>query len=142
MSGGTGPAMGGAGAGGSSGSGLYTQVLDIIATNCATSECHVNDKKQHVNFHNTDGMLYQRLVSTTTTIPGAKDACAKDPVVVPGDPDNSLIMKMIVEDDSGRMDCGARMPDDCPDLTKNRPCLTDAQIEVIRSWIAAGAPQN
>jgi hypothetical protein len=142
MSGGTGPAMGGGGASGGTGGGLYQQVLDIIGTNCATKECHVNMKMQHVNLHNTDGMLYQRLVSTTTTIPGAAGGCAKDPVVIPGDPDNSLIMKMIIEDDAGRMDCGKRMPDDCPDPDKKIVCLSDAQIEIIRSWIAAGAPQN
>ena len=142
MNGGTGAAMGGGMSGGSGGAGgLYQGVLDIIGANCATKDCHVNMKGQHVNLHNTDGKLYERLVSTTMTITGAAGACAMDPIVVPGDPNNSLIMKMIVEDDSGRMDCGKRMPDDCPDPQKKIVCLTDAQIEVIRSWIAAGAPQ-
>jgi len=142
MNGGTGPAMGGGGASGGSGGGLYQQVLDIIGASCATKDCHVNMKMQHVNLHNTDGMLYQRLVSTTMSIPGAAGACAKDPLVIPGDPDNSLIMKMIIEDETGRKDCGKRMPDDCPSQMLMTKCLTDPQIEIIRSWIAAGAPQN
>ncbi|HEX5097947.1 MAG TPA: hypothetical protein VFV94_00535 [Polyangiaceae bacterium] len=142
MNGGTGPTSGGSSSGGSGGAGgLYQAVLDVIGANCATKDCHVNMKGQHVNLHNTDGKLYERLVSTTMTITGAAGACAKDPVVIPGDPDNSLIIKMIIEDDSGRKDCGKRMPDDCPDPQKKIVCLTDPQIDVIRSWIAAGAPQ-
>jgi len=117
----------------------FAPVREILTTSCGTKDCHVNSKGQHANLHDDDGMLLDRLLSTTTTIVGAKMVCAKDALVVPGNPDASLIMKMIVADDSGRTDCGKRMPDDCAEPMAPRACLTDAQIETIRSWIAAGA---
>ena len=48
-------------------------------------------------------------------------------------------MAMIVADDTNRSECGDRMPYKCPDQMAMTVCLTDPQIETIRSWIAAGA---
>jgi hypothetical protein len=53
--------------------------------------------------------------------------------VVPGDPDNSYIIKKL----EGAPDIvGVRMP------RGNGPFLTDGQILVIRRWIQLGAPNN
>jgi hypothetical protein len=139
------------GAGGVSGSGTagsgtggaapsaFAPIAEIIGANCATSECHPNSKGQHSNLHDSDGKLLERLLSTTTTVAGAKDACKNLPLVVPGNPDQSLIMHMIVADETKRMDCGNRMPYDCPNAMYETVCLLDPDIEKIRSWIAAGA---
>ena len=70
----------------------------------------------------------------------AKDACKNLPLVVPGSPETSLIMAMIVSDDTNRSECGDRMPYKCPDqMAMTGAALTDPQIETIRSWIAARA---
>ena len=53
--------------------------------------------------------------------------------VIPGDPDNSYIIKKL----EGAPDIvGVRMP------RGNGPFLTDGQILVIRRWIQLGAPNN
>jgi hypothetical protein len=53
--------------------------------------------------------------------------------VIPGDPDNSYIVKKL----EGAPDIvGVRMP------RGNGPFLTDGQILVIRRWIQLGAPNN
>jgi hypothetical protein len=44
------------------------------------------------------------------------------PVIVPGDPDNSLIINKIINNDHPGK-------------------LTEFEIEVLRAWIAAGAPE-
>ena len=53
--------------------------------------------------------------------------------VIPGDPDNSYLVKKL----EGAPDiAGVRMP------RGNGPFLTDGQILVIRRWIQLGAPNN
>jgi hypothetical protein len=48
--------------------------------------------------------------------------------VLPGDPDQSLIIQKL----KGIAGCGAQMPD-------NYPALPSDQIALIEAWIAAGA---
>lgn len=48
------------------------------------------------------------------------------PVIVPGDADDSLLVKKLVE---------GKMP-------KRGPKLTPIQIQTIKDWIDAGAPNN
>lgn len=50
----------------------------------------------------------------------------KGPVIVPGDPAGSLLVKVIVD---------GKMP-------KQGAKLTPGQIEIIKSWISQGAPNN
>jgi hypothetical protein len=53
--------------------------------------------------------------------------------VIPGDPDNSYLVKKL-EGSAGIS--GRRMPFSGP------PYLTDGQILILRRWIALGAPRN
>jgi hypothetical protein len=137
-SGGSGPGMAGNGTAGAAPS-MFGPVADIIGLSCATNACHPNNKQQHANLHNTDGKLYERLLATSTTIAGADAVCASLPLVVPGSPDTSLIMTMITGDANARGKCGEKMPYKCPDDMAQTVCLTDAEVDTIRSWIAAGA---
>jgi hypothetical protein len=145
--GGGGASTGGAGgAGGAGGSGgkacgtpgaTFAQVQTIISKSCGTTTCHPNAQGQHINLHNTDGMLYMRLMGNVPT--AATDMqCRNRPMVVPCSPDTSLIVQMIEAATAPRAGCAIRMPDDCP---MDRACLVDADIQTIRSWIAGGAPQ-
>jgi hypothetical protein len=51
--------------------------------------------------------------------------------VVPGDPDNSLLMQKI----RGTHTCGDLMP-------PNPPMLTPAELEQVQMWIMLGAPND
>jgi mono/diheme cytochrome c family protein len=55
---------------------------------------------------------------------------ASHPVIIPGDPSGSELLKLITGDSI------PRMPLNGP------PFLTDQEIQIITSWIAAGAPDN
>jgi hypothetical protein len=74
-----------------------------------------------------EGLSYTQLVGVASTgKPGAVR-------VIPGDPENSYIIHKL----EGRSDiAGVRMP------RGNGPFLTEGQIQVIKRWIAIGAPNN
>jgi mono/diheme cytochrome c family protein len=55
---------------------------------------------------------------------------ASHPVIIPGDPSGSELLELITGDSA------PRMPLNGP------PFLTDQEIQIITSWIAAGAPDN
>lgn len=70
---------------------------------------------------------YAALVGKKT--PGVK--CGTGVLVLPGDPGSSLFLQKL----SPNPPCGDRMP------VGGAP-LADAQLDMIRSWIAAGAPND
>lgn len=74
-----------------------------------------------------DGRSYQQLIGRASLgKPGAT-------LVVPGDPDNSYLIKKL----EGSADiAGLRMP------RNNGPFLSEGQIKVIRRWIQEGAQNN
>lgn len=53
--------------------------------------------------------------------------------IIPGDPDNSYLIQKLT---GSAGIAGRRMPQNGP------PYLSDGQIEIIRRWIAIGAPRN
>jgi hypothetical protein len=67
---------------------------------------------------------YNALLSTTST----STSCAGRSLVVPGDPENSLFALKI----SDPPPCGNRMP-------LGGKALSAKQVEMIKTWIAAGA---
>jgi hypothetical protein len=74
-----------------------------------------------------EGRAYQQLVGRASLgKPGAT-------LVIPGDPDNSYLVKKL----EGAADInGLRMP------RNNGPFLTEGQMLVIRRWISEGAAKN
>jgi hypothetical protein len=129
--------MGGSGSGTDGGAGSFAAVKAILSTNCAISGCHGNNGgTMHIDFRDNAG-LYMRLTGNAPNT--APSACRNRTIVTPGMPTQSLIVAMIEAPNGPRMSCGARMPDDCPTA---RPCLTAAQIQTIRDWITAGAPNQ
>ena len=66
---------------------------------------------------------YAALIGKTS----ASSHCSGKAYVVPGDPDHSLLLKKLT-----LPECGDRMP-------LGGDPLTPEQLEMIRSWIAAGA---
>ena len=90
--------------------------------------CHGRPADQVGNGRLSMGMdahsAHDALVGKTSM----SDACAGRTLVVPGDPDTSLLVQKI----GAAPPCGDRMP------LGGAP-LSDAQISMIRGWIAAGA---
>src|SRR5262245_7512213 len=85
-----------------------------------------------------DGHLYERLID----VKARSAACTTWTLVVPGQPDESLIYAKVAEGTDLR-GCGGRMPSKCADNDPLKfPCMTTANIKLIRDWIQAGAPKN
>lgn len=94
----------------------------------ACTQCHSNAGRNPSGGMNLlEGVAYQSLVGVASTgKPGAIR-------VVPGNPDNSYLLKKLL----GSSDIvGARMP------RGNGPYLTAGQISIIRRWIELGAKND
>ena len=90
--------------------------------------CHTDQGRTPAsNLVLLEGRSYQQLVGRASLgRPGAT-------LVIPGDPDNSYLVKKL----EGAADkVGERMP------RNNGPFLTEGQMRVIRRWIAEGAANN
>ncbi len=93
----------------------------IFDRSCATSGCHTTT---YPNL--SAGQSHAAIVN------GASSAGPNQPLIKPGDPDNSyLFLKTIGA--SGIL--GNRMP-------LGRPALSDAHIAALRTWIERGAPND
>jgi cytochrome c len=93
----------------------YTEkVKPILLTNCGKCHFDVNHK----------GGL--SLATKASTMKGGRDGV----VIVPGDPDNSVLVKLINHNGP---------PDDPKPMPPKAPKMDDADIAVITAWIKAGA---
>ena len=90
--------------------------------------CHTDQGRTPAsNLVLLEGRSYQQLVGRASLgKPGAT-------LVIPGDPDNSYIVKKL---ERAPDIVGGRMP------RNNGPFLTEGQMRVIRRWIAEGAANN
>jgi hypothetical protein len=132
-----GAACGGGGSDGSvddAATGTFSEIYAAVLSTQTDSRCNfchsmpasqVSNGKFHTGMDAAE--TYAALLSTTST----SDACAGRSVVVPGDPEQSLLFLKI----AGQPPCGNRMP-------LGGSALTTAQVEMIRSWIAAGANED
>lgn len=91
----------------------FAEVAPILNKHCVT--CHAGEKPPH-------GL---RLDSYGNLMKGAR----KGPVVIPGEPGNSELVRRIT---------GKSKPAMPP---QGRPDLPDEDIQKIRNWIKAGAPK-
>ncbi|MEJ5240621.1 MAG: c-type cytochrome domain-containing protein [Anaerolineales bacterium] len=89
---------------------FLNDVLPILKSRCVN--CHGGERVE-------EGLLlrtYEELMAGS----------ANGPVIVPGDPENSLLVQLIVNQ---------KMP-------KRGPKLTPQQVEIIIEWVRQGAPNN
>lgn len=94
----------------------------VLSRGCAGTGCHVSEKSPAAGLDLTEGKWKESLVGR---------ASPAGPIyVVPGKPDDSYILCKLSDTCASRH--GARMP-------LNQPALPKDSIDVIRSWIAAGA---
>ncbi len=97
----------------------------IIAPNCATAGCHSQ-------LAATYGLQLDSRIGAYFELVGPHDAAGNPQgqnYVVPGDPDASKLMWLLTG-----TEVTTRMPPDNP--------LPDADIDLVRRWIAAGAKFN
>jgi mono/diheme cytochrome c family protein len=91
-----------------------TKVKPILDENCA--RCHGGmNHRGGLNISTREGMLK-----------GGRDGA----VLVPGDPDKSLLVRLIRHEGPA---------DDPMPMPPNRPKLSDADIAVVAQWVKAGA---
>ncbi|MDP3232504.1 MAG: hypothetical protein Q8N26_06990, partial [Myxococcales bacterium] len=114
-----GSAAGGSAAGGAAGGGtaqvsFMSQVAPILAARCST--CHSTDT-----------------VAAANTYVRGTSSCG-GPRLVASDATASLLFQKV----AGTQTCGGRMPRGC----SGNSCLPQVQIDLIRDWINAGAPNN
>jgi hypothetical protein len=102
-----------------------------METNARCNACHANPPNDvgNGNLHMgpEKATAYAALVGKSST----SSRCMNKPLVVPSQPDMSLLVQKL----SASPPCGARMP-----LGGN--AFTDTQLEMVRSWIAAGAKDD
>ena len=85
-------------------------VVPIIQSRCIN--CHGGDRIE-------EGLV---MLSYNDLLAGSDNG----PVIVPGDPTNSLLVELVTNQ---------KMP-------KRGPKLTPPQVQIITEWVAAGAPNN
>jgi hypothetical protein len=111
-------------------SAIYSMMYPM-ETNARCNACHANPANDVGNGNLHMGMdratAYSALVGKTSM----SSRCMQRPLVVPGHPEMSLLMLKL----SPSPPCGSRMP------VGGNP-FTDVQLEMIRSWIAAGAKND
>lgn len=98
---------------------------NIFDTNCAVSGCHQGPNAP-LGLDLSEGNARDNLVNVPST--EVPDLLRVDP----GAPDRSYLVRKI-EGAPGIV--GQRMP-------RGRPPLSEEQIQLIRTWIAEGAPAN
>jgi hypothetical protein len=135
--GGAGGSTGGVGGGGTGGAGTATfkAVAAIIETNCTTGDCHGNSSN-HTIF-DMPATLRTTLLGMPGGSKGMNGTCMDETLVVPSMPEKSLLYNIV----NANPPCAARMPYMCGMGGNNPACLKASDIQTIRDWIMAGAPE-
>jgi hypothetical protein len=109
----------------------FTEIYDSILSTQTDSRCNfchsmpasqVSNGMFHTGKDKTE--TYASILDRIST----SEACSGRSVIVPGDPEQSLLYLKI----AGAPPCGNRMP-------LGGKALSATQVQMIRSWIAAGA---
>ena len=108
----------------------YHEIQDyIFDKSCASSACHAAPANAG-NLNLTYGLSYRDLVGRVPQNPAAAATGMK--LIDPGNPENSFLLTKLI---APTPEQGVRMP-------FNAGTLHTGKIEAIRTWIAAGAPQE
>jgi len=105
----------------------FEAVSALLQQNCARTGCHATPPRYSLV---ADADLYDRL-----TTPLTKPECDGFTLVIPGNPEQSLLPRIVGENPP----CAARMPFGCE---VSGTCLSGSQIQLIEDWIDAGAPRE
>jgi hypothetical protein len=104
----------------------YGEIYYMVNLTCANIVCHVPFYFPP-DLSDANGDQYDILMATLV------EQCGGIPLVTPGDPANSAILKVT------RHECGDLvMPKGCTDAD----CIGEEKRTALTTWIAAGAPRN
>ena len=103
------------------------EIQPIFTQRCALSRCHVGVSPAG-DMNLEQGQAYGNIVDVISSVPSLKR-------VLPGFPDSSFLVHKIQGTQASVGGSGLRMP-----LTNC--CLSQDQIDLIRSWITMGARNN
>lgn len=120
-------------AGGGAPAATFTQVYAMLFPRASTGQCdmcHALPAHDVVNGNLETGMTQASAYAALMGKQSQSSRCMSRPLVVPNDPEMSLLYLKL----SPTPPCGVRMP--------NGGKLSDAQIDMVRSWIAAGAKND
>ena len=100
--------------------------IEVLTPACVFQACHKSGASPAgmLNLEGEDDAVHMRLVDAPATVTGLV-------LVVPMDPDASYLMEKLTSDTPT---AGTRMPMTGP--------LEEDRIEMVRSWIAAGAAND
>jgi hypothetical protein len=103
----------------------FARDVQPVFRSCLTLACHEGPRPTGA-FELTPGSAYGALLT------GVAHAgpCAGGRLVVPGDPDHSVLTARV-----GGGTCGARMP-------LGTVALPPSEVDTLRAWIAQGAPAD
>jgi hypothetical protein len=114
----------------SGGGGQFDRIQsEIFNGNCLNAGCH-NSQSRAGNLNLSEGGDYDQLVGHASDNQAAQQSGSLR--VAPGDPQNSFLLIKVTGPGSGQ---GSVMP-------IGIPALSQAQLNLIRDWIAAGAPRG
>jgi hypothetical protein len=111
---------------------IYTQIFPAM-TKAKCNFCHSQPVSQVSNgklYTGAEGDVHAAYAALVGQTSASKD-CSGKALIVPGKPEESLFYTKL----TGTPPCGAQMP-------FGGGALPDAQVEMVRSWIAAGANEN
>ena len=115
----------------------YADIYTIFQANCVT--CHdASSPAGNLNLIAPSATVYTSIVNANPTNPAA--LARGDKRIKPGDPHRSFLLRKCqngLDPDNGLLTGeGNAMPE------SPNPPLTNKEIELIRQWIYAGAPQT
>jgi hypothetical protein len=106
---------------------LSCDVQPIFSASCALSGCHAGPSPAE-NLDLGTGAAFGAIVN----VPAVQAALMR---IRPGQPDSSYLVHKIQGTQASVGGSGVRMP-------LGRAALSQAQIDTVRAWVSAGAPNN
>jgi hypothetical protein len=109
----------------------------ILANNCQQAQCHGAAKAGNLSLATKadahDNLVGKPADGPCTMAPGVTCGCVDSGKtrVVANDPDNSLLVEKL----SGSNTCGDRMP-------PTGELIPEAELDLVKRWINAGAPND
>ncbi|MCW5906853.1 MAG: T9SS type A sorting domain-containing protein [Chitinophagales bacterium] len=122
--------------------GTFTQIHQILQTNCAGSSCHQSGGNPSFDVNASESALYSQLVNANPINPYAKDS-AKNKLITPGYPDRSFLLRKIAHGlNENNPHLTIKQPHEGATMPDGGGALSKPEIELIRQWILFGAPQT
>jgi peptidoglycan hydrolase-like protein with peptidoglycan-binding domain len=115
--------------------GTFTQIHQILQTNCSGVSCHQAGGNPSFDVTLSDAAFYAQLVNVAPLNPYAANKFNK--LVVPGDVQRSFLLRKLAHGISSGV--ALTYPNEGEDMPKGLPQLTAMQIELVRQWILFGA---